>query len=359
MSTITITCPECQANLKLPASLPAGKKIRCPKCRTAFAPSAEDATEEMAIETAVTSPKAIPRPRRPVGDETEEEEAIASPKRRSRRPGEEEEEAAQRRPGRKARRQEESEEDEDDRPSRSAVRRRKQAAGNPLLLWSLVGGGALLLIGGGIALFLILNQKKDDPPVAKGPPLGGPGNNPGMNRRFMMPPVPQPNAQGPVWAADPALVNQLAPEAAVQNYRIRPPKGYALRQQNLPGALTCAWKGTPRADGTTPLFVAAAGLMKPTEVNMTLDALIDANAAGLRRGFPGLVVSARETGQINGLSFIRARLEATAQGKKIRGFLYLAKDGRDFVSALFLDAEPHFAETGKVAEAAALTVRKP
>ena len=37
------TCPSCSAKLKLSSPVPAGKKIKCPKCGTSFAPPGEPA----------------------------------------------------------------------------------------------------------------------------------------------------------------------------------------------------------------------------------------------------------------------------------------------------------------------------
>src|SRR4051812_34553036 len=41
MPPVTVTCtnPECRASLKLPDAPPAGKKVRCPRCQTAFVPA--------------------------------------------------------------------------------------------------------------------------------------------------------------------------------------------------------------------------------------------------------------------------------------------------------------------------------
>ncbi len=48
-----IRCPECDALVKLPETLAAGKKVKCPKCGTTFLP--EDADEEPPRSTAVAS----------------------------------------------------------------------------------------------------------------------------------------------------------------------------------------------------------------------------------------------------------------------------------------------------------------
>src|SRR5262245_5955983 len=53
MSATRLTCPACQATLRLAQAVPAGKQVKCPKCANLFLPAAE------AAETAVAS---TPRP---------------------------------------------------------------------------------------------------------------------------------------------------------------------------------------------------------------------------------------------------------------------------------------------------------
>jgi hypothetical protein len=47
MSTNSLTCPKCQATLRLSAPVEPGKKLRCPKCRTVFATPAEEEPQEV------------------------------------------------------------------------------------------------------------------------------------------------------------------------------------------------------------------------------------------------------------------------------------------------------------------------
>jgi hypothetical protein len=41
MAEVKYPCPQCKASLKLKAEVPAGKKIKCPKCEAVFAPVAD------------------------------------------------------------------------------------------------------------------------------------------------------------------------------------------------------------------------------------------------------------------------------------------------------------------------------
>jgi predicted Zn finger-like uncharacterized protein len=54
MATINVTCPECQANLKIPDIIAPGKKIRCPKCKATFVlPVEEEAIAPAAMGPAI------------------------------------------------------------------------------------------------------------------------------------------------------------------------------------------------------------------------------------------------------------------------------------------------------------------
>ncbi|VTS04538.1 zinc ribbon domain-containing protein [Tuwongella immobilis] len=79
---IKVTCPECEAVLKLPDDLPVGKKIRCPECSAVFVPKLAGAAKPKAKPVAVPPPPPPPPPvnsgsdeddLNPYGVETEQE----------------------------------------------------------------------------------------------------------------------------------------------------------------------------------------------------------------------------------------------------------------------------------------------
>jgi peroxiredoxin len=76
MST-TVNCPQCSAPLELPDVIPAGKRLQCPDCGTAFAPPGE-ADAELAMTTAPGRPGAKsapqPAPQRPRRERGRDEE---------------------------------------------------------------------------------------------------------------------------------------------------------------------------------------------------------------------------------------------------------------------------------------------
>jgi predicted Zn finger-like uncharacterized protein len=112
----SFACPECNAVLKTKADIPAGKKVKCPKCATIFAaPAAEEAA---AVRTAARA-------------------AAATNVRSGKPPA-----VAARKPAPAV-----EDEDDDDRPRKKSKKgKKKKKQNNMPLLIGLGGGGALLVI---------------------------------------------------------------------------------------------------------------------------------------------------------------------------------------------------------------------
>jgi predicted Zn finger-like uncharacterized protein len=111
-----VSCPECSATLRVPADLPAGKRVRCPECETRFDPSDDEP---------------------------------ARPSRRDR---------------------------DDDRPrkSRDRDRRAQKKKNNTPLIAGAVLAGLLLIVGGAVAYTLLSDDKKDDGGMVPPPTTGDP-----------------------------------------------------------------------------------------------------------------------------------------------------------------------------------------
>ncbi len=135
-----VTCPECSTKLRLKAELSPGKRIRCPKCSTPFAPTPkEDIIDSIDPDpepaTRVTAKK--PTPSRAATPEPAEPDVWVD---------EEAEEAADKRPVRRSR-----------RPRRAP--RRSSHFG--LILGLSIGGGFLVLAAViGLVVFLVLRPSK-------------------------------------------------------------------------------------------------------------------------------------------------------------------------------------------------------
>jgi predicted Zn finger-like uncharacterized protein len=117
--SIAITCPSCEAELRLRDEL-AGRKVRCPKCGAAVGVPKHEPTEE--------AEKFRSSPRRRSASRIDED-----------RKGDDDE--------RRPRRRRDTWEDEDEEDYRPRRRRTTKEAASPGLLYGLIGGGVALIIG--------------------------------------------------------------------------------------------------------------------------------------------------------------------------------------------------------------------
>lgn len=113
----TVTCPNCNVTLKPKTPVPAGTRIKCPKCQTVFAVPGDGAAP------AAAAPKPGPT------------SGVARPAAPKPTPPEEEEEIAESADGA---------DDATEREGEAPVKAKKK--GTPLWVW-LVSGGAILLLG--------------------------------------------------------------------------------------------------------------------------------------------------------------------------------------------------------------------
>ena len=115
-----VTCPECAQALSLKAELPPGKRIKCPKCATVFAPIPVEAEEPL-------------------------EEISEKPLRKKPAPT-------------RTREDDDDDDDRDDYEERPRKRKSKaKKGGSSLLLYSVLGGvGVLVAIGIFVTLFFVI-----------------------------------------------------------------------------------------------------------------------------------------------------------------------------------------------------------
>jgi type IV secretory pathway VirB10-like protein len=141
----SVTCPQCRAILKSAAPIPAGKKVKCPKCGVAFAtPALEEgtavSTEPLPPSTSAASADAD----LPELEVAPDEDAPPPPKKRRDEP----EEDAEPRRRKRERDDDEDEADRGDEPrSRRKLKRKKGGMGVGMLIGLLLGGGLLLFVG--------------------------------------------------------------------------------------------------------------------------------------------------------------------------------------------------------------------
>jgi predicted Zn finger-like uncharacterized protein len=321
VSTIHVTCPECQAGLKIADTIPAGKKIRCPKCQAAFVVPADDEDDESPpARTSGTGPKQAQAARKPRAEIEDEKDDDPRPKKKV------------------APRHEEEDEEEDDRPARKKKKKHKKAKGNPALLWSLVGGGVVVVAAGVIALMLILNKGKDSPTG---------GNSPGNGTRNLVTDL----------TPDPALVKQLASATKIEGYGIRLPKNYVFSKG--PGPAAYRWD-LPHRLGDPPTFLSASfHTGRPTDSEKTLDELVNTGIQVMQMALNNYERGESIEGKLNGLTikgfYYAGKNQATI--KPVHGFYYAIKDGNTFIT-IMSQADDQDKNAFKLIEAASRTFKK-
>lgn len=138
----SLLCPECGSVLRSSAEVPAGKKVKCPKCAATFLVGG-GSTSSLADENLDDLDEDCP-PRRRRRDEPEEDDH--EPRRRKKRPDIDNEEEGDVHdddcPRKPKRRRDDDEGAEDDRP-RKRGKKKKKYASKGLKIGVLVGGGVL------------------------------------------------------------------------------------------------------------------------------------------------------------------------------------------------------------------------
>jgi hypothetical protein len=184
---------------------------------------------------------------------------------------------------------------------------------------------------------------------------------------LQQPTKPTPPAALPVWRPEDAALRQLGPFREVVarsgRYKVRPPKEYAQFAPPAPppSTLAMAWRGSSRPDGTTPTFLIQVFSPPPEEAKKsTPEDFLEGMLKGIARRRTGWQQTPAESGQVNGLTMLRARWSGTEPARqwKMHGFQYVAQDGLSFIQISSQDVEPHHEEPLRLAEVAALTFQR-
>jgi hypothetical protein len=160
------------------------------------------------------------------------------------------------------------------------------------------------------------------------------------------------------------MLAQLAPEAFIDGYRLRPPRGYSQSRDLKSGAVVYTWKGPPRLDGSCPQLLVLLFPLPAAERDLGLETTLRNFLTGYKGSqaalFPTWNQTPTERGQINSRDFVRARFNGSNATGLVRmsGFTYLTIDGEKMIVLCSQDLSPHDATSLRLAEAAALTFRK-
>jgi hypothetical protein len=163
-SVIRCSCPHCGGRFGLKNPQLVGKKMKCPKCQTAFV--VQPPEDEVAEVEPLPSPKrASPR--------DEDQRVTAKPSKKIRdeadEPVRDQDEDDGDRPRKKNDRRERDDEDEDDRPRKKKKKKKKQSSA---LLWVGIGGGVVVLAGVAVLLIWLFTRNPNQPGGGGGGGLG-------------------------------------------------------------------------------------------------------------------------------------------------------------------------------------------
>jgi hypothetical protein len=168
----------------------------------------------------------------------------------------------------------------------------------------------------------------------------------------------------PIWKAEAEFLKELGTETRIGPFRVKPPKRYERitpPQEPTGSAEQYWWASKPRGDGTTGLF-AVLIMHKPFPVGQEIPSLkeIHEHILELRSDWlEGWSQGPSEVGQLAGLTFMRTRWSGTQSTLgKVHGFLYHAVLGPDIVEIRSQDVEAHQEKALRIAEAAALTLKR-
>jgi hypothetical protein len=145
MLATTVTCPECDAVLRLANAVAPGKKLRCPKCKTIFAVPENEEEERPATSIREKPRTKLPAKRREeVADDDEPADNYSTARQSVRKPRAEDDYA----PRGKSRDGEDEEDEEAPRRTKKAgKKKKKEEQNNKGLLIGLIAGGVALLLG--------------------------------------------------------------------------------------------------------------------------------------------------------------------------------------------------------------------
>jgi hypothetical protein len=213
--------------------------------------------------------------------------------------------------------------------------------GSPVLLWSLVLGGVVLLIGGVVAAYFLFLKQEEFPPLKTNPQAKDSGKKDQGGKKDSPKDLGKPDDRARAWKPDAAILAKLDKETTVQGHKIQPPKGYVLEQKPVGPGRQYLWKGPERPDQSSPHLIMSYTPVGPGKPS--LDAVFKTQLGVVRKtllgAFPTGTTSPPEHGKINGLDFIRSRLNLSNADKtlQLEGFAYVTIDGDS--SFLFMSTE--------------------
>ncbi len=165
----------------------------------------------------------------------------------------------------------------------------------------------------------------------------------------------------PDWKPNQLHLDRLDAARSVDEFLIRPPKGYIAATRIGPfGSEATGWAGPPRGNGTRPQVMLLWAKLPPEELKKySLEQMLDELVAGLALERENWQRTPPEKGMINGVVFVRTRWSGKDRSlnHKLHGFVYVALLGEKVVQLSSQDVEPHHQEALELAESSALTFK--
>jgi hypothetical protein len=233
-----------------------------------------------------------------------------------------------------------------------------------MLWWGLAIGVVLLTLG--ITLFFAW-QGKEEGKTPESRPFAK-GTRPGK----VEPPQPPPDEgldKLPVWAPDPALLEQLGPYVQFREHRMRLPKGYkVVDERQQAGILFYSIQGPQTSEKFFALLdVEISKRKEPLPGGFLLESLrghVDRVAEGIVSELRKSRRTATELGRVNGFPSARTTWEGTFVSEELNytikrcGFFYSLDDGVTGIAISSSDETPRGQRSLSLSEAAALTFEK-
>ncbi len=174
----------------------------------------------------------------------------------------------------------------------------------------------------------------------------------------------QPSA-APDWKPDAALLEQLEQYQDIDGYQIRLPRGYepSMAPPPEPGGKSLAWTGALLGNVRPHLMLTIASpAAGSADSSTTVDQFSELILSSLRQstGIAGWRQTPNESGQINGVTFVRVNWGGTLgrASEPDHGFLFVGKDGSTFITMLASCTGSNDEAPLKLGTAAVMTFRK-
>jgi len=338
MSTDTVVCPHCDAKLKA-KSADAGKRIRCPKCKSSFAlPMRED---KRSLPARKVTDSTV---RKPVDDETEQLANDPQPRRKRATRGQD---------------------DEDEEGSHS----------NPALLWGLIGGGAGIVVLAAVVIGIVLVVNNNNKGSSSSQQVinssesstqsnsqsssgGSSGPSSAFSSKGSQVATWELPGDAPEWKADETLLPELGDIVHCRKFSVKPPKNSLFSDQKN--------SKNEDDDGIWAWYLRGATGFQP-EIYVSVKPQYFAKQKSRDPGelLKDMLIfdhptwqSGVEHGKCNGIAWHRLKFNGTQQSgtQKTQGFVYVAKAGSQLIECRALTAQSDQEPFLKALEAMVLAI---